>query len=238
MNRVWIATLAAAMFAMSGCESTTRIVARDQGVFVPSIKASVNFGRGAEMPSLPQDGHAIEFEVIRTKGRDNQSLAANESPIKLGGQSFLAPQELRHDFAFTYADIGWRWRHFFGGGALGLEALAGLGYAGLELGTTSATLQASQGFYTRGAQGGVGLIWRVQASTSVHLRLTEFASLGEGVSHADRAEVFLNHALARNVTARIGYTGWEVNADALPNSSAFRLRFSGPALGLQFDFGP
>ena len=238
MNRVWIATFAAVMFAMSGCESTTRIEARDQSVFVPSIRASVNFGRGVEAPSLPQDGHAIEFEVIRTKGRDNQSLAANQSPITLGGRSFLAPQEVRHDFTFTYVDIGWRWRHFFGGGALGLEALAGLGYTGVELGTTSATLQASQGFDTRGAQGGIGLIWRAQASTSVHLRLTEFASLGEGVSHANRAEMFLNQALARNITARIGYTGWEVNADALPNSSAFRLRFSGPALGLQFDFGP
>ena len=51
------------------------------------------------------------------------------------------------------------------------------------------------------------------------------------------AEVFLNQAPARNVTPRVGGTGWEVNADALSSSADIRLRFSAPALALQFDLG-
>ena len=127
---------------------------------------------------------------------------------------------------------------FFGSGSFGIEVLAGMGYADLDLSTSAPSLQASQGFHTRGAQGAFGLVWRAQPGTSVQARASEFASLREGVGRVFRSEVFLAQALGKYVTARIGYAGWEVEGQALSNSSDFRLRFSGPALGLQFDFGP
>ena len=239
MNFISPVLVAAALLALGGCESTTRIEARDQRVFVPTVKASFNFGKGVDVPSRPQDGHSVEVEATGAKGNDTQSLSVGDSPIVLGGQTFNPPQQLRHEFKFQYADITWRWRRFFGGGAVGLEALAGLAYAQVDLSTSSATpLRASQSFHTRGAQGGLGLVWRAASATSVQLRLTEFASLREGVSRVSRGEVFLNQALSDHVTARIGYTGWEVNGDTLSSSSDYRLRFSGPSLGLQFDLGP
>lgn len=239
MNSICRVGVAAALLALGGCESTTRIEARDQSAFLPNLKASFNFGKGVDAPSRPQDGHSIEIEATRAKGSDSQTLGAGDSPIRLGGQDFLAPQQLRHNFTFNYADIAWRWRKFFGGGSVGLEVLAGVGHARAEVTTSSAApLQASERFSTRGVQGGVGLVWRTGSGTSVQLRATEFASSRLGVNRASRAEVFLNQALASNVTARIGYTGWEVHGDSLSSSSDFRLRFSGPSVGLQFDFGP
>ena len=238
MKPICLALGAAILLALGGCETTTRIEARDQRTFVPTLKASFNFGKGVDAPSRPQDGHSVEIEATGAKGSGAQTLGSNDS-IVLGGQTFTPPpQQLRHDFSFRYADIAWRWRRFFGGGAAGLEFLAGLGYSGVELSTSSAALQASQGFYTRGVQGGMGFIWRSDAGTSLQLRVTEFASLRSGVSRASRAEVFLNQALASHVTARIGYTGWEVEGETLSSSSDFRLRFSGPSVGLQFDLGP
>lgn len=239
MSIIRIAGSLATLLVLVGCESTTRIEARDQRAFIPTVKASFNFGKGVDAPSRPQDGHSVEIEAAGAKGSDVQSLGAGASPVVLGGQTFNPPQQLQHDFKFQYADLTWRWRRFFGGGSLGLEALAGLGYAAAQISTSSpAPLQASQGFYTRGAQGGMGLVWRGGSGTSVQLRLTEFASLRSGVSRVSRAEVFLNQALADHVTLRIGYAGWDVFGESLSSNSDFRLRFSGPALGLQFDLGP
>jgi hypothetical protein len=229
---------ALALLIVCGCASTTRIEARDHRVVQPSLRASVSFAKGIESPSDPHAGHAIEFGGFRGNGDDSQSLGATQSPIILGGKSFAGPVQLTHDFRFSYADVGWRWRKFFGDGSFGIEVLAGMGYAELDLATSSPTQQASQGFHTRGAQGGFGIVWRVQPGTSVQARATEFASLRDGIGRAFRTEVVFAQALGRYVTARIGYAGWEVEGQALANSSDFRLRFSGPALGLQFDFGP
>jgi hypothetical protein len=225
-------------FSLGGCQSTTRIDADDNRLFLPSVRGSVNLTRGKEAPSEPQDGHAIEFEAFRARGRDSQSLAAGQSPVILDGRTFSAPQQLRNDFDFWFGDISWRWRKFFGGRSLGLETFAGLGYAGLDLSVSSPGQQASQHFSTLGPQGGVGLIWRMHPGTTLQARIADFVSAKDGVNRATRAEVFLVKALGRNVTARAGYAGWEVKGQALTNISDFRLRFSGPALGLQFDFGP
>ena len=239
MKSIGMACTAVALLALTGCESTTRIEARDQSAFLPNLKASFNFGKGVDAPSRPQSGHGIEVEATRGKGSDSQTLSAADLPIRLGGQDFPAPQQLRHNFTFTYADVAWRWRRLFGEGAVGLEVLAGVAHAAVDLTTTSPSpLQASERFSTRGVQGGVGVVWRTGSGTSMQLRATEFASSRLGVNRASRAEVFLNQALASNVTARIGYTGWEVHGDSLSSSSDFRLRFSGPSVGLQFDLGP
>jgi len=98
--------------------------------------------------------------------------------------------------------------------------------------------QASQHFSNLGPQGGVGLIRRLRPGTSVQARIAGFVSATDGVNRAARAEVFLVQALGENVTVRAGYAAWEAKGQALPDISDFRLRFSGAALGLQFDFSP
>jgi hypothetical protein len=237
-------TAGAALLVLAGCSSThiatTPIEVRDQRSFVPNLKASFNFGKGVDTPSRPQDGHSIEVEVTGARGSDSQALGAADSPVIVGGQTFTPPQQLRHDFRFQYSDIGWRWRKFFGGGAVGLEALAGLGYAEVRLNTSSdaAPLRASESFNTRGVQGGIGLVWRSEAGTSVQIRAIEFLPLRSGLTGVSRGEIYLNQALSSHITARIGYTGWQVDRETNTNSSDIRLRFSGPSLGLLFDLGP
>lgn len=223
--------------ALCGC-ATTRIDAEDNHLFLPSVRGSVNLTQSKEAPSQPQNGHAIEFEVFRARGSDSQFLAAGQSPVMLEGKTFTGPQQLRNDFDFWFGDVSWRWRKFFRDGSLGLETFAGLGYSGLDLAVSSPGQQASQHFSTLGPQGGVGLVWRMQPGTTLQARIAGFVSAKDGVNRAARAEVFLLKALGENVTARAGYSGWEAKGQALPGISDFRLRFSGPALGLQFDFSP
>jgi hypothetical protein len=225
-------------FSLGGCQSTTRIDAEDNRLFLPSVRASVNLTRGMEAPSEPQDGHAVEFEVFRARGSDTQSLAAGQSPVILGGKTFSAPQQLSNDFDFWFGDISWRWRKFFAGRSIGLETFAGLGYSRLDLTVASSAQQASQHFSTRGPQGGVGLLWRLQPGTTLQARIAGFVSSRDGINRAARAEVFLAKALGRNASVRAGYAGWEAKGQSLPDISDFRLRFSGPALGLEFDFSP
>lgn len=240
MKLVQLACGALALLVLGGCGaySTTRIEAQDRPIVLPSLRASFNFGKGADAPSQPHDGHSIEVEGFSARGHDNQSLAAGQLPIVLDGTSFTPPDQLRHDFRFTYADVSWRWRKFFGGGAVGLQVLAGAAYAGVRLQSTSPTLQASQGFYNRGAQGGVGLVWRNPTGTAIEARLTEFFGLESNVDRASRYDAFVSQAVSNNVTLRLGYAGWEVKGQDYSSNSAYRLRFSGPALGLQVDFGP
>lgn len=230
-------TAAFALLTLGGCESTTRIEARDQSVVLPSLRASFNFGKGAEAPSNPRDGHAIDFEGFYGKASDTQSLQAGQSPIVLDGKTFAPPVQLQHEFRFTYGDVSWRWRKFFGGGSVGLDVTAGMGVAGLDLRTSGGGQQAVRDYSTRGAQGGIGLVWRLQPGSSLQVRVTEFASLNEGVDRISRAEVSFAQALSPYVTGRLGWAGWEVRGGSLSSDSDFRLRFSGPTLGLQFDFG-
>ncbi len=240
MNAGKLACGALALLLLGGCGaySTTRIEAQDRQTVLPSLRASFNFGKSVDVPSRPQDGHSIEVEGFNARGNDNQGLATGQAPVVLDGTTFTPPEQLRHDFRFSYADVSWRWRRFFGGGAVGLQALAGVAYAGVRLNTSSPTLQASQGFYNRGAQGGVGLVWRNPSGTAIEARLTEFFGIESNVDRASRYEAFVSQAVGDNVSLRLGYAGWEVKGQDFSSNSAYRLRFSGPALGLQVDFGP
>jgi hypothetical protein len=222
---------------LCGCESTTRIEARDNRAFVPSVKVGFHFGV-ADAPSRPQDGHSVEVEASRARGSDSQTLSANQAPVVLGGQTFQAPQQLRHDFTLTHADAVWRWRRFLGGGAVGLEVIAGLSYAGVELATAGPTLQASQKYHSRGGHVGLGLVWRAEGGTSVQARIAEGLTLSGDTQRAIRGELFVNQALTSNVTARAGYTSWKIDGVTSSINSDYRLRLAGPSIGLQFDFGP
>jgi len=236
MKRSYLFVAALTAFSLGGCLSTTRIDAEDNRVFLPSVRGVVNLTESKEPPSQPRDGHALEFEATRARGSDSQSLTAGQSPVILNNTTFSPPQQLRNDFDFRFASASWRWRKFFADRSLGLETFAGLGHAWLDLSVASPSQQASEHFSTLGPQGGVGLIWRLHPGTSLQGRIAGFISATDGVNRAVRGEVFLVKGLGENVTARAGYVGWEAKGHALSSVSDFRLRFSGPALGLELDF--
>jgi len=228
-----------ATLALGACGlDTSTIDAEDNRVFLPSLRASVNLTKSGQAPSEPRDGHAIEFGMSRTRGRDSQTLAAGQSPVVLDANTFSGPQQLRNDFDFSYMDVSWRWRRFFGGRSVGLEAHAGLGHTALDLTVSSPTQHAYRHFSTFGPQAGVGVIWRMQPTTTLQARLSGFVSDEEGINRAARFECFVAQAVHPNFIVRAGYAGWEAKGGNLDLMSDIRLRFSGPVLGLELTFGP
>ena len=226
-----------ATLALTGCITATPIVADDPHVFLPSVRASVSLDDEVKTPANPQSGRAIEFEFMKTKGSGNQTLASGQQPIYFGNTTFTAPQQLRNDFDFNYADVSFRWRRFFRERSFGLEVSGGIGHTSLGLTVSSPTQIASQHYGTYGPQGGVALIWRIQPSTSLHARISGFVSKSStGVSDLGRYEIFLAQALGDNLALRAGYAKWEVNGQGGVGLSDFRTTFSGPVLDVGLSF--
>jgi hypothetical protein len=226
-----------AVSVLSGCITATPIVADDPHVFLPSLRASVSLDDDKQAASEPKSGRAVEFEFVKTKGSDTQSLPAGQSPIILNNTSFAAPQQLKNDFDFNYADISFRWRKFFKERSLGLEVSGGLGHTSLDLTVSSLTRSASQHFGTYGPQGGIALIWRMRPSTSIHARISGFVSKSStGVTNFGRYELFVAQGLGENLALRAGYAKWEVNGSGDIGQSDFRTTFSGPVLDLGLNF--
>lgn len=226
-----------AISTLTGCITATPIEANDPHVFLPSLRASASLDDDTKTPADPQTGHAIEFEFVKTKGTGNQSLAAGQQPIVLNNTTFTAPQQLRNDFDFNYADISFRWRKFFRERSLGLEVSGGIGHTSLGLDVTSPTQRASEHFAAYGPQGGVALIWRMRPSTSLHARVSGFVSRSSpGIRDLGRYELFVAQALGDNLALRAGYAKWEVNGEGGIGQSDFRMTFSGPVLDIGLNF--
>jgi hypothetical protein len=222
---------------LSGCITATPIVTDDPHVFLPSLRASISLDDGKQAPAEPQTGRAVEFEFAKAKGTGNQFLANGQSPIIFNNKTFIAPQQLRNDFDFNYADISFRWRKFFRERSLGLEVSGGIGHTSLGLTVSSSTQSASEHFGTYGPQGGIALIWRVQPSTSIHARVSGFISRSStGISDLGRYEIFVAQALGDNLALRAGYAKWEVNGSDGEFQSNFKTTFSGPVLDLGLNF--
>ena len=161
--------LAACAF-LAGCfnfSSTTDVNISDSGVFIPSGRVSIDISPKAIAPSDPHSGHGIELELTGASGSGNQTLGAGQQPVVLAGQTFSAPQQLKGDFDFKFGELAYRWRSFYGSGAVGIEALGGLGYVGLDLTLASPTQRASRNLDSVGLVGAFGLIWRIRPGTSL-----------------------------------------------------------------------
>lgn len=227
-----------AVTTLTGCITASQIEANDSHVFLPSIRAAVSLDDDRKQAAAePQTGHAIEFEYTKTKGSGDQSLVAGQPPVTLNNATFPAPQQLKNDFDFNYADLSFRWRKFFRERAVGIELAGGIGHTSIGLNVSSPTQHASQHFGTYGPQGGVALIWRMRPSTSLHVRMSGFVSKSStGISDLARYEVFLAQALGDNLALRAGYAKWEVNGEGHGPQSDFRATFSGPILDLGLNF--
>jgi hypothetical protein len=231
--------LAGLLFAvvLSGCTSTTPIVADDPHVFLPSLRVAVSLDDDKQAAAYPQTGHAVEFGYARAKGHGDQSLATGQDPIHYNDTTFTVPQQLRNDFDLNYVDLSFRWRKFFKERSLGLEVSGGIGHTSFGLSVTSLTQIASNHFSTYGPQGGVAFIWRMRPGTSLHVRVSGFVSKSyTGIRDFGRYELFVAQALGDNLALRAGYTKWDVNGDAGVGQSNFRATFSGPVLDLGLNF--
>jgi hypothetical protein len=234
-----------AAVALAGCasQSTSDISVTDRSVFIPSGRIGIDISPRVDAPSRPHTGHGIELGASGGSGDDRQSLAAGENPIVFAGRSFTAPEDFRHEFDFRFAEIAYRYRHFFGNGQFGIEGLGGLGFAQLDLTLATATQRASEKLDNTGLVGGFGIVWKFLPSTSLQSRITFFLSgKNEGLTDAGRFELYVAQAIGRHAALRAGFAAWSVRSEREENDNIFsdnspiRVRFSGPALGLDLAF--
>jgi hypothetical protein len=229
--------------ACAGCAGTpsTTITTDASHVFNPSLSVAVGLDDDKQPPSEPHSGHAIEMEAGRAKGSGLQTLASGQPPVVINNTTFNAPQHLRNDFDFYYADMAYRYRKFFGERqAVGIEAMGGIGYTSLGLAVSSSTQQDAGRFSNTAAKGSFAFIWRMRQSTSLDIRLSTFRWLnafagGGAVTSADRFELFLAQAVGDNLSLRLGYTSWTIDGSTGAGSD-FHTTFGGPMANLGFNF--
>jgi hypothetical protein len=235
----------AAAAALAGCAgpTTSDISMSDRGVFLPSGRVGIDIAPRGDAPARPHTGHAIELGASGGKGEDRQAIGAGSNPVVFGGQTFNAPAELRHEFDFRFAELGYRYRRFFGDGSFGIEALGGLGYAELDLTVESGAQRAGEKINSGGLVGAFGIVWKFLPATSLQSRLTVFGSgEEEGVTAAARYDLYVAQALGRHAELRAGFASWWVRSEreaddySVSRNSQIRARFSGPSLGLGLAF--
>ena len=239
------ALVVVAIAGLAACSTTSDISVTDNSTFIGAGRLSFDIApRGASTslgPSVPHTGHGIEIGLSGGSGEDTQRLDAG-APIVFGGRVFTAPNDLRHEFDFRFAELAYRYRHFFGAGTFGIEGLAGLGYARYDLTISSAIQRANEDIGSGGLVGGFGVIWKFRPTTSLQSRLTVFGSgETEGVTAAARWDLFVAQALGRHAALRAGVTAWSLASEREDNygasiNSPIQARFAGFALGLDVAF--
>jgi hypothetical protein len=214
----------------------TTIQATDSSVTIPSLRIGWTLSRSTEAPSTPHNGHGIEFGATGGRGSDSQSLVAGQRPVQFGGVTFTAPQTLQHEFDFAFYDVSYRWRRFPEGSPVGFEVLAGAGYAKFDFTASLPTQRAVESLSSAGVTAAVGLVWRMLPGTRLHARPGGYRSgASNDVARSDRVEFYVAQAVGRNAVVRAGYARWRAETDRI-GSSNVEIEFSGPALGLEFQF--
>jgi len=243
--RLLAIALLAALAAGCVSDTTSGISITDRSVFIPSGRFAVDISPKGETPSHPHSSHGIELGLSGGSGDDTQGLASGALPVVFGGQTFsTTPVTLAHEFDFRFVELAYRYRKFFGSTQVfGIEALGGLAYADLDLTVASPGQRASESLQSGGIVGGFGVVWKFRPSTSLQSRIMFFGSGDdEGVTYASRLDVYVAQAIGRHAALRAGFAGWNVRSerdyyDVSPSLlSTIRVRFSGPALGLDLMF--
>lgn len=229
-------------WVLAGCASPSfsTIEGTDRGVSIPSLRVSWNI-RGNDdagvAVSEPRDGFAMEFEWQAASGSDTQSLVAGQNPILFKDTTFSPPQNLKHDFDFSFLNLSGRLRAF-GNGPVGIELLAGVGFPTLGLTVSSATGRAGDTLNFWGVSLGVSAIWKMRPGTSLQARYMVFSTISSSDDYLfdlDHLEVFLMQAIGKNVSIRAGYAGWRIESEG-DNRSDLDFDLFGPSLGLTLDF--
>jgi hypothetical protein len=230
---------------LAGCVSgtTSSIDVHDSSIVIPTVRVAVDFNEQPGPPSRVHTSHAVELGLSGANGSDSFPLSAGQPPVVFGGEIFAAPQEVRAEFDFRFAELAYRFRYLSERRGIGFEALAGLAYAQLGLRLIGATRTAAERLDGGGVVLSLGTMVRLWPSGSIQLRGSGFASTtSEGVSSVGRYEIAFEQALGRHAALRAGYAGWDVRSRredddfSASNRSPIRVRFNGPSLGLSLMF--
>ena len=240
-----LALVIAVLLAPPAFADHTEIRIERATTVTPSLRLGVEIApRGDERPAVPNSGHGIEVGLYGASGDKGQTRAAGAPPLTFGGQAFAAPVTLNHEFDFGFFEIAYRYRHFFArDNTFGIEALAGLGIAEMDLTVSSPTQRATENLQSGGIVLGLGVVWKFAERTNLQSRLMIFGSgEREGITAAARIELMVAHALARNIALRGGFTAWGIESErdadhqfSSPNSH-ISAGFGGLAVGLDIAF--
>lgn len=226
--------------ALAGCVSSPppaeSIEVSDPSVLQVGARAAINLsGRRIQAPSSPASGHAVELGFTRGSGSGTQDLGSGYAT--LGSGTFNAPARLAIDFDLNYLEAAYRFRHFVGEGAFGVEGFVGLGYADLAVTASAGALRASESLGTVGAHLGGGLLLRFWRDTTAQLRLAGFASgQDDGVTSATRVELSLVQPLGGHAAVRAGYAWWQLQSERGGTKSPIEVELRGPVLVLEVMF--
>jgi len=227
---------------LGGCasNSTTPIQARDNTIALGELRIAFNSDHNKQA-ALPHAGEAIKLGITRTRGSADQSLTSGQLPIILGNTTFAAPQQLKNDFDFSYADISWR-KSFYNEDKFGTELSIGTGFASVGLRVSSPTQTASKQIENGGIRAGIGLIYLLSPSSSIQARGSIFGAPLQQTATKEirRLELVYAKAFLDHFRLRVGYTSWQVSGvddrGSIYPASDFKLVFSGPILALDLEF--
>src|SRR5678816_1399881 len=104
-----ILALAGALY-LAGCAggTTTNIDVNDTSTVIGTVRVSVDFGDRPGPRSQPHTSHALELGLSGATGSDTMQVTAGQQPIVFGGETFLAPQDVRAEFDFRFAELAYR----------------------------------------------------------------------------------------------------------------------------------
>ena len=190
----------AAAFAFNTSE-----IQMDGAAVLPSLGLTIDVAGESSLRRASRTSHALELGWIGARGKDKQELGAGDRPIVFGGETFAGPQDLRYTANIRFADLVYRYRHFFGQSSFALEGMGGVGWASLGLTAVGATQSAAERFSNAGFVLGIGALWRFLPGTALHARVLGMGSgREEGVTNAGRFEASLVHSLGEHAAVRVG----------------------------------
>jgi hypothetical protein len=220
MTRTCIGLIAGLVFAASAAARDSSLNVDDTSV-VPALRVEMN----------SSGSFSFEGGFSTASGDSKQDVGAGDR-VSMGGIPAFGPRQLSNDATLRELDAFVRWRT--GTAPWTLELLGGLSFVHYEF---NAGIVSSSGTPTA-AVFGVGGLYRLRPQTTLQARYL----LGKGVSSytqdvsLDRLELALVQSLSKNISARLGYTVWDVTVAPTEPNSELHMRFRGPMLGLDIAF--
>jgi len=220
MTRTCIGLIAGLVFAASAAARDSSLNVDDMSV-VPALRVEMN----------SSGSFSFEGGFSTASGDSKQDVGAGDR-VSMGGIPAFGPRQLSNDATLRELDAFVRWRT--GTAPWTLELLGGLSFVHYEF---NAGIVSSSGTPTA-AVFGVGGLYRLRPQTTLQARYL----LGKGVSSytqdvsLDRLELAVVQSLSKNISARLGYTVWDVTVAPTEPNSELHMRFRGPMLGLDFTF--
>jgi hypothetical protein len=224
---------------LAGCYTEVDVDGEDNGVFFPSLRASVPLGgrpaprEGETDPAAVDSGNRLEFELTGTSGSDTQTLNAGDV-IHFEGSSFFGPGDVAVDWDLYTASalVRLRWEAVR---TLWLDGLTGLAatYVDTEVARGAETARDSD--FTLGPEFGFRATWQPHQVVGVYGQALLYWGFGsEGPASMGTAELGATARVSGVTTFLLGWRWQSYNQDR--SGSDLNLDMSGPLLGVSFDF--